>query len=26
VSVRDDVRHKTILLKAGKHYLARPRR
>ena len=25
VSVRDNVRHKTILLKAGKRYLARPR-
>jgi hypothetical protein len=26
VSVRDSVRHKTILLRAGKRYLARPRR
>jgi hypothetical protein len=26
VSVRDNVRHKTITLRAGKHYLARPRR
>jgi hypothetical protein len=26
VSVRDNVRHKTITLKAGKSYLARPRR
>jgi hypothetical protein len=26
VSVRDDVRHKTITLRAGKKYLARPRR
>jgi hypothetical protein len=26
VSVRDQVRRRTILLKAGKHYLARPRR
>ncbi len=26
VSVRDNVKHKTILLKAGKKYLARPRR
>ena len=26
VSVRDEVRHKTITLRAGKHYLARPRR
>src|SRR5262249_46531803 len=26
VSVRDSVRHKTILLRAGKKYLARPKR
>ncbi len=26
VAVRDRVRHRTILLRAGKHYLARPRR
>ncbi len=26
VSVRDDVRHKTITLRAGKKYLAKPRR
>jgi hypothetical protein len=26
VSVRDNVRHRTILLRSGKHYLARPRR
>jgi hypothetical protein len=26
VSVRDNVRRKTIVLRAGKHYLARPRR
>jgi hypothetical protein len=26
VSVRDSVRHKTVLLRAGKRYLARPRR
>ena len=26
VSVRDTVRRKTITLRAGKHYLARPRR
>jgi hypothetical protein len=26
VSVRDNVRHKTVLLRAGKRYLARPRR
>ena len=26
VSVRDDVRHRTILLRAGKRYLARPPR
>jgi hypothetical protein len=26
VSVRDNVRHKTITLRAGRHYLARPRR
>jgi hypothetical protein len=26
VSVRDDVRHKTLILRAGKKYLARPRR
>jgi hypothetical protein len=26
VSVRDGVRHKTVLLRAGKKYLARPRR
>jgi hypothetical protein len=25
VSVRDAVRHKTVVLRAGKHYLARPR-
>jgi hypothetical protein len=24
--VRDAVRHRTVLLRAGKHYLARPRR
>ena len=26
VAVRDDVRRKTIVLRAGKKYLARPRR
>jgi hypothetical protein len=26
VAVRDDVRHRTIVLRAGKRYLARPRR
>jgi hypothetical protein len=26
VSVRDNVKHKTIVLRAGKKYLAKPRR
>ena len=26
IAVRDDVRHRTITLRAGKKYLARPRR
>ena len=26
VAVRDNVRHKTIVVRAGKKYLARPRR